>query len=83
MTRGCNIAVGFEAGAAIEVTTEPEALAKVLSHSLIRSDLAEIGTRGRELVASRFTWPAIVSELRAVYAWLADRGPRPSCVRLN
>lgn len=83
MTRACNIAVGFGAGAAIEVTTEPGALAEVLARSLIRADLAEVGTRGHELVVSRFTWPSIVSELRSVYEWLIGSAPRPSCVHVN
>jgi glycosyltransferase involved in cell wall biosynthesis len=83
MTRACNISVGFEAGAAIEVTTEPDALARVLASSLTRADLPGIGFRGRELAASRFSWASIVAELRSVYEWLTDRGSRPSCVRMD
>jgi poly(glycerol-phosphate) alpha-glucosyltransferase len=83
MTRECNIPLGFDEGAAIEVTTEPEALARVLARSLARSDLNTIGLRGSTLVASRFNWPSIVAELFSVYEWLAGRGPRPPCVRLS
>jgi poly(glycerol-phosphate) alpha-glucosyltransferase len=83
MTRECNIPVGFEVEAAIEVTTDPDALAQVLARSLLRPDLNTIGLRGRGLVESRFTWPSIVAELLTVYEWLVHRRPRPPCVRLN
>ncbi len=83
MTRECNIPAGFESGAAIEVTTQPEAMARVLAQSLARNDLADIGAKGRDLVTSRFNWASIVAELRSVYEWLTNRGPRPSCVRID
>jgi glycosyltransferase involved in cell wall biosynthesis len=83
MTRECNIPAGFEAGAAIEATTQPEALARTLASSLVRDDLPGIGARGRDLVASRFNWASIVAELRTVYEWLTNHGPRPACVRIN
>jgi glycosyltransferase involved in cell wall biosynthesis len=82
MTRECNIPEGFVSGAAIEVVPAPEALADVLSRSLVRSDLSTIGQKGRDLVESRFCWPTIVAELASVYEWLAARGPRPPCVRM-
>ena len=83
MTRSCNIPEGFEAGAAIEVSTDPDTLACELAHSLMHSDLHKIAMKGRELVSSRFVWSSIVADLRGVYEWLTNRGPRPSCVRLN
>jgi glycosyltransferase involved in cell wall biosynthesis len=83
MTRACNLAVGFEQGAAIEVTTKLEELGGTLARSLGDEDISAIGRRGRELVATRFTWPPIVRDLRELYDWLAARGPRPSFVRLD
>jgi poly(glycerol-phosphate) alpha-glucosyltransferase len=83
MTRKCNLIEGFVAGAAIEVATDPAALARVLLERLSGSDLSVIGRRGCELVRARFSWPAIGTLLSAVYHWLAQQGPRPECVRLD
>jgi poly(glycerol-phosphate) alpha-glucosyltransferase len=83
MTRECNIPEGFASGAAVEITTDPDGLARELSRSLSCSDLPGIGETGRELVKSRFTWVSIVAELRAVYEWLKHGGERPSCVRMD
>jgi glycosyltransferase involved in cell wall biosynthesis len=49
---------------------------------LLRSpaELREMGNRGRALVASRFTWDIVATELSAVYLWLLGRGPQPDCV---
>ncbi len=83
MTRECNLPEGFDAGAAVEITTRPDALAQVLSRTLVRDDLSGIGIKGRDLVRSRFDWGSIVAELRSVYEWLVERGPRPSCVLID
>lgn len=83
MTRGCNIPAGFDAGAAIEIKTDPPELASVLAKSLSRPDLGEVGRRGREFVQSQFSWPVIVAELRTVYDWLTRGGHPPTCVRLD
>jgi glycosyltransferase involved in cell wall biosynthesis len=80
MTRGCNLPEGFAEGAAIEITTDPQDIAKTLFSYLGTSDLAEIGKRGHALVQKRFSWPTIAKDLQAVYAWLAGRGQRPECV---
>lgn len=83
MTRECNLTEGFAAGAAIETTTDPAVLARVLLKSLSDPDLPDVGRRGRDLVRTQFSWPVIVQDLKAVYEWLARQGPRPDCVRLN
>ena len=83
MTDECNITEGFDAGAAIQVTTEPDALASVLADRLPAPDLPEIGAKGRALAAARFSWTAIAAELRTVYEWLAFGSPQPACVRLD
>lgn len=83
MTRECNLVEGFAAGAAIEVTTDPEKLALTLARSLGSSELARIGQRGRELVEQRFTWDVVVRDLHSVYLWLARGGERPACVVMS
>lgn len=81
-TRECNIPEGFDVGAAIEVTTDVEALAGQFAQHLGRSDLASVGERGRALVTERFAWPVIGHELFAVYRWILGSGPLPSCIDL-
>jgi glycosyltransferase involved in cell wall biosynthesis len=83
MTRDCNLTEGFAADAAIEVSTDPAAQASVLRKRLSDPDLPAVGERGRELVRTRFSWPAIGLQLSAVYQWLARQGPQPECVRLD
>ena len=40
-----------------------------------------MGARGRELVASRYSWERAAAQMKAVYLWLCAAGPRPDCVR--
>jgi len=83
MTRGCNLADGFRAGAAVEITTDPEAFARVLADQLRKADLPAVGARGRALVEARFSWSSIADDLLLVYEWLTREGPTPACVRLD
>lgn len=82
MTRACNIPEGFDVGAAIEIDTDPDRLARILFHSLSVADLAEMGRNGRTLVEARFAWPLIAAELYAVYRWLTLGVDRPCCVQI-
>lgn len=81
-TRSCNIPEGFEAGAAIEITTDVDYLAKCFAQHLESPDLQNIGDAGRRLVETRFTWPLIAKELLAVYRWLLGDVPQPRCIEL-
>jgi poly(glycerol-phosphate) alpha-glucosyltransferase len=80
MTRECNLAEGFAAGAAVEVTTDPAVLAIAFAQLLNSDDLELIGQRGRELIERQFSWEAIVRELHAVYRWLSRGAEKPACV---
>jgi glycosyltransferase involved in cell wall biosynthesis len=80
ITAECNLPEGFEQGAAVEVSTDPRALADVLARRLMGGDLRAIGENGRRLVAERFSWSTIVGELLQVYRWLARGHARPACV---
>lgn len=80
MTKACNIPEGFEAGAAVEITTDPEALAAVLARELGRppEELSAIGRCGINLVSERFSWEAIAGDLDALYRFLLGwSGERP------
>jgi glycosyltransferase involved in cell wall biosynthesis len=45
-----------------------------------RAELQAMGERGRQLVMSRYTWPAVAERALAVYRWLAKETPRPDFV---
>jgi glycosyltransferase involved in cell wall biosynthesis len=80
MTRACNLPEGFAARAAVEITTDPAAMAPVLATSLADPNFPAFGAAGRALVAERFTWDRVGRDLADVYGWLSGRGPRPGCV---
>ncbi|MGP3726347.1 glycosyltransferase [Cereibacter sphaeroides] len=83
MTRACNLPEGFAADAAIEISTHPPGMAKVLLQHLARSDLPYLGLAGKALVADRFSWDRVGRDFAAVYYWLAQRGDRPDCVQIT
>ena len=80
MTRQCNLAEGFAAKAAVEITSDPRELSTTLIRHLESSELDQIGIRGRELLLHKFSWSAIGSDLLNVYKWLAYDCDRPACV---
>lgn len=76
MTPQCNLPSGFEHNAALRIMPEPSSIATGLS-TLFHSTLEErerIGSNGRRLVQSKFTWDSIASRMKHVYDWiLGDR----------
>jgi glycosyltransferase involved in cell wall biosynthesis len=83
MTRACNLPEGFDEGAAVEIPTDPVAMASILAVALHNPSLQRLGVAGRELVARNFAWSSVARDLAAVYRWTAGLGPRPSCVELQ
>ena len=85
MTSQCNLPEGFAARAALEVRPEPQSIAEGLLRlfSMTPQERRAAGDRGRALVESRFTWPAVAEQMMNVYRWLRRGGPQPDCVRLN
>lgn len=82
MTPQCNLPEGFAAGAAIRIEPNTESLAqglRMLFQSSI-SDLQSTGACGRALVAGRFAWPKIATEMKSVYEWVLGGGAKPECV---
>lgn len=77
MTQSCNIPEGFRAGAAIEITTNPDELAKILARELCQKPdkLAEIGECGKQLVLKHFSWRSIAVDLAGLYAYLLGNSP--------
>ena len=82
MTPECNLPEGFAANAAIRIEPSAESIAQGL-HMLFQSsisDLQSAGSRGRALVAEKFAWPKIASEMKSVYDWVLGGGTKPGCI---
>lgn len=47
---------------------------------LPRTELREMGVRGRNLVARKYTWPRIAERTTALYSWLLGTGKQPDFV---
>lgn len=84
MTAACNLPEAFSAGAALQIETTPEQIAAGLKQLLEMSDedRRAMGNSGRALVSTKFSWPRIGQEMRAVYDWLLGGGAPPASVRL-
>ena len=83
MTSECNLPEGFEANAAVRIGNAPEEIAaglKVL-REMSDDDRSQMGNCGRTLVATRFSWPQVGEQMRAVYEWMLG-GEMPNTVRL-
>jgi glycosyltransferase involved in cell wall biosynthesis len=85
MTPECNLPEGFSADAALQVGPGPEEIAHGLKTIIEMSDndRRAMGARGRELVATKFSWPRIGEKMRAVYDWLLGGGAPPATMRLD
>jgi poly(glycerol-phosphate) alpha-glucosyltransferase len=85
MTAECNLPEGFQADAALRIGTTPEEIAAGLNvlRKMNHNDRSQMGNRGRSLVATRFSWPRIGEQMRAVYEWMLG-GEMPSeTIRLD
>ena len=82
MTSFCNIPEGFDRGAAIDIETTPESIARGLNEllSMTRSERTEMGKRGYSLAAERFTWTQVTLQLKEVYDWILGGGAKPACI---
>ena len=82
MTPECNLPEGFGAGAALQIGTGPEELAAGLKQVIEMSDddRRAMGNRGRNLVATTFSWPRIGEQMRSVYEWALGGGTRPEAI---
>ena len=65
LSPGCNLPEAEAAGAGVIVTPEVEPLAAAIRRIL--TDPGDMGARGRQLVAERFTWDVVASQLDIVY----------------
>jgi poly(glycerol-phosphate) alpha-glucosyltransferase len=82
MTAACNLPEGFAAGAARQIATEPDLLARHLTDFLSTSprDMNTMGVRGAELARARFSWERASQSFTETYAWMHGGGRMPGCV---
>ena len=82
MTPECNLSEGFAAGAALQIGAGPEEIAAGLKQVIEMSDddRRAMGNRGRDLVATKFSWPRIGEQMRSVYEWVLGAGPTPEVI---
>jgi glycosyltransferase involved in cell wall biosynthesis len=64
----------------VEVGAEALLGALRLALSASPEERREMGERGRALVKSKYTWPAVAAQMKSVYEWVLDLGPKPECV---
>ena len=62
-----------------------EPLAAALRHAMAlpQNELNLMGERGRAWMERDFAWDAIALQMLEVYQWLAGKGDRPQCVRID
>lgn len=65
------------------IEPEVQAIAQALTAALEQPGvkLRQMGERGRELVATKFSVAASVAEMATVYSWALGHGDQPACVR--
>lgn len=80
ITAHCALPDGVAAGAAIEISTAPEAMARVLPEHLARADLRAVGAAGLDLVEREYRWDKVLDRMLALYRWTIAGGPRPPSV---
>jgi glycosyltransferase involved in cell wall biosynthesis len=64
------------------VPTQVDGLAAALDDATSRCavGLADMGERGREMVAARFAWDGIAQQFIDCYRWILGQGSKPGCV---
>jgi glycosyltransferase involved in cell wall biosynthesis len=85
MTAECNLPEGFSAEAAVRIGSTPEQIGIGLKQLTETSDenRRAMGNRGRTLAATKFSWPRIGEQMRAVYEWVFGGGAPPQTIRLD
>jgi len=82
MTPECNLPEGFDAGASIRISSDPDCIVEGLRtlFNLKDAEMYRIGCSGRNLVDEQFSWSRVAGQMHSVYSWLLGRGAKPSFV---
>lgn len=86
MTSECNIPLGFESGAALEIEPDVKNIAEVVTRffDLSHSEQETIGMLGYQLVLDNYTWTEISAQMTELYLWITDMSrPAPEFVKFN
>ncbi len=84
ITPYCNFPEAQRGGAGLECEPRPDSIAAGLE-SLLRlteRERSAMGERGRELVATKFSWKSVAARMSAIYYWLSGKAEMPSDVAL-
>jgi poly(glycerol-phosphate) alpha-glucosyltransferase len=83
MTAECNLPEGFSVDAALRIGSSADEIAAGLNQlfEMSNDDRAAMGTRGRTLVARKFSWARIGKEMHAVYEWVLG-AEMPNTIRV-
>lgn len=83
LTPGCHLPEAIAAGAALAVEPTQASLTAGLQElfALPPQRLEAMGEAGRALVQERFSWPRVAADTAALYRWLNDGGPTPTCIQ--
>ncbi len=81
VTPACNVGGIREVEAGVVTTSEPAELAQSVCEalSLSPSQWEAMSASAQSLARTRYGWPRIAADMRAVYEWLLG-GPKPNCV---
>ncbi len=64
----------------IKIGSEPLAAALAEATALPDDARREMGRRGRQLMETKYTWPRVAAQMRAVYGWMLGEEPKPDCI---
>ncbi len=73
----------YECGWWIDNNQQSLATALTQGMQLSAEERKDMGLRGRNLVASKYSWDSIAKEMSSVYQWVLGGGEPPSCVQLG
>ena len=79
MTDYCNIPEGFVHNCAVRIEPTSDDISEKLAFlfQLPNITLAKMGQRGKELVASSFTWDIVAQQTLELYQYLLNKSSKP------
>ena len=82
MTSACNLSIGFEHAAAVEIFTDTDSMIGPLTDFLqmASADLKAMGKAGRGLVETDFSWDSTAASFVDLYNWALGQGTQPDFV---
>ncbi len=83
VTEHCNLPEVRELGAGWQIQSEVGQLASAIRELLSNSARtnSEIGSRGRNLVLTRYNWPTVAEQMSELYRWVQG-GPHPHSLEI-